>query len=99
MLYSAEDRLLHGKIVGIRDAVIYDGADVATLEKNFHGAVDEHLEFCRVERTPNKLFKGSFNVRLQQDLHMKAALFAEEHDLKLNAVINDALQQYLEKAI
>jgi hypothetical protein len=30
---------------------------------------------------------------------MKAALFAEEHDLKLNAVINDALQQYLEKAI
>jgi predicted HicB family RNase H-like nuclease len=59
VLYSAEDRLLHGKIVGIRDAVIYDGADVATLEKNFHGAVDEYLDFCRVEgRTPNMPFKG-----------------------------------------
>jgi predicted HicB family RNase H-like nuclease len=100
VLYSAEDRLLHGKILGIRDAVIYDGVDIPMLEKNFRGAVDEYLEFCRVEgRTPNKPFKGSFNVRLRQELHMKAAMFAEEHDLKLNAVINDALQEYLEKVV
>jgi len=50
-------------------------------------------------RTQNKPFKASFNVGLRQALHMKAALFAEEHDLKLNAVINDALQEYLEKAV
>jgi predicted HicB family RNase H-like nuclease len=100
VLYSAEDRLLHGKIVGIRDAVIYDGADIPTLEKNFRGAVDEYLEFCQVEgRTPNKPFKGSFNVRLRPELHMKAAMFAEERDMKLNAVINDALQEYIEKAV
>jgi len=35
VLYSAEDKILHGKIVGIRDFVIYEGDDVATLEKNF----------------------------------------------------------------
>jgi predicted HicB family RNase H-like nuclease len=100
VLYSAEDRLLHGKIVGIRDAVIYDGADIPTLEKNFRGAVDEYLEFCQVEgRTPNKPFKGSFIVRLRPELHMKAAMFAEERDMKLNAVINDALQEYIEKAV
>jgi predicted HicB family RNase H-like nuclease len=100
VLYSAEDRLLHGKILGIRDMVSYDGEDIPTLETNFHGAVDEYLEFCRVEgRTPNKPFKGSFNVRLRQELHMKAAMFAEENDLKLNAVINEALKEYLEKVV
>lgn len=30
--------------------------------------------------------KGSLNVRISQDLHQRAALYAEEHDLKLNAV-------------
>jgi predicted HicB family RNase H-like nuclease len=96
VLYSAQDKILHGKIVGIRDFVIYDGDDVATLEKNFHGAVDEYLAFCEAEgKVPNIPFKGSVNVRLTKDLHRRAARFAEEHDLKLNSVINNALQQYL----
>lgn len=99
VLYSAEDHLLHGRILGIRDMVIYDGIDVRTLEKNFKGAVDEYLEFCRVEgRTANKPFKGSFNVRLNHDLHKRAALYAEEHNLKLNTVVHDALQEYLSHA-
>jgi len=99
VLYSAEDKILHGRIVGIRDFVIYDGDNVATLEKNFHGAVDEYLAFCEAEgKVPNIPFKGSVNVRLTKDLHRRAALFADEHDRKLNAVINDALQQYLTHA-
>lgn len=98
--YSAEDRLLHGKLLGIRDMVIYDGMDVDTLEQNFHGAVNEYLEFCRVEgRTPNKPFKGSLNIRISHDLHLRASRFAEQHNQKLNAVINEALQEYLEKSV
>ena len=98
-LYSSEDRILHGKILGIRDMVVYDGEDIPTLERNFAGAVDEYLEFCKAEgRTPNKPFKGSFNVRISQDLHLRATRFAEEHDLKLNTVINEALQEYLAKS-
>ena len=97
--YSTEDRLLHGKILGIRDVVIYDGAGIDELEHNFQGAVDEYLEFCQAEgRTPNKPFKGSLNIRISQDLHLRAHRFAEQHKQKLNAVINDALQQYLEKS-
>jgi predicted HicB family RNase H-like nuclease len=43
-------------------------------------------------------FKGSFNVRIPQDLHQRAALYAEEHDLKLNAVVQQALKEYLTHA-
>ena len=97
--YSAEDRLLHGRILGIRDMVSFEGADVKNLERNFKAAVDEYLSFCHAEgKNPDVPFKGSFNVRIPRDLHQKAALYAEEHDRKLNAVVQEALQEFLTQA-
>jgi predicted HicB family RNase H-like nuclease len=79
--------------------VLYDGASIREIEKNFRGAVDEYLEFCKAEgKTPDVPFKGSFNVRVPQDLHKRAAQYAEEHDLKLNAVVQEALREYLTHA-
>jgi predicted HicB family RNase H-like nuclease len=99
VLYSAEDRILHGRVVGIRDAVTYEGSDVNSLERNFRKAVDEYLRFCKEEgKTPDTPFKGSFNVRLGHDLHKRAALYAETHNQKLNAVVHDALEEFLGRA-
>lgn len=96
VLYSAEDRLLHGRILGIRDMVSFEGRDVESLEGNFQVAVDEYLAFCKTEgKTPDVPFKGSFNIRISQELHQRAALYAEEHNLKLNAVVQEALREYL----
>lgn len=96
VLYSTEDRLLHGRILGIRDMVSFEGTDVKSLEKNFKAAVDEYLAFCSAEgKSPDVPFKGSFNVRVPQDLHKRAAQYAAEHDLKLNAVVQEALREYL----
>ena len=99
VLYSAEDKLLHGRIIAIRDMVSYEGFDVLTLEGNFKSAVDEYLRFCEAEgKTPDTPFKGSFNVRLSRDLHKRAVLYAEEHNRKLNNVVHDALQEFLSQA-
>lgn len=99
VLYSAEDRLLHGRILGIRDMVSFEGTNVKSLETNFKGAVDEYLAFCKAEgKTPDAPFKGNFNVRVPQDLHQRAAQYAVEHDLKLNAVVLVALREYLTHA-
>ena len=96
VLYSADDKMLHGRVVGIRDMVSFGGDGVESLERNFKAAIDEYLTFCETEgKTPDMPFKGSFNVRIPQDLHQRAALYAEEHDLKLNAVVQQALREYL----
>lgn len=96
VLYSAEDRVLHGRVVGIRDGITYEGSDVDSLERNFKKAVDEYLRFCKEERkNPDTPFKGSFNVRLGHELHKRAALYAETHNQKLNSVVHDALEEYL----
>lgn len=97
--YSAEDRMLHGRVVGIHDVISFGGESVSELEKNFRDAVDEYLEFCKKRgKTPNKPFKGSLSVRLRDGLHTKAAIFAERNDVKINTVINDALDEYLAKS-
>jgi len=97
--YSAEDKMLHGRVVGIRDMISFGGKSVRELEKNFRDAVDEYLEFCKKRgKTPNKPFKGSLSVRLRDGLHTKAAIFAEKNDVKINTVINDALDEYLAKS-
>lgn len=99
VLYSAEDRILHGRVVGIRDAITYEGSDVNSLERDFRKAVDEYLRFCKEEgKTPDRPFKGSFNVRLGHELHKRTALYAEAHQQKLNSVVHDALEEYLSRA-
>ncbi|HXE08959.1 MAG TPA: type II toxin-antitoxin system HicB family antitoxin [Acidobacteriaceae bacterium] len=96
VLYSAEDKMLHGRVLGIRDMISYGGTNVKSLERNFRDAVDEYFAFCKAEgKAPNVPFKGSFNVRVSRELHQRAALYADQHDMKLNTVVQDALQEYL----
>lgn len=96
VLYGSEDRILHGRILGIRDMVTFEGETVKELEDNFKQAVDEYLSFCAAEgKKPDTPFKGSLNIRLSGELHRRAALLAEEKNENLNKLINDAVAEYL----
>ena len=91
--FSEEDGLLHGKLIGIRDAVTYEGKDVKSLTRNFRQAIDEYLAFCGAEgKTPDKPFKGSLNIRISPELHRVLATRAEQEQKSLNTVISDALE-------
>lgn len=97
--FSAEDRVFHGSIVGIRDKVTFEGESVSELDINFRSAVDEYLQFCNDEgKQPDTPFKGTFNVRVSKDLHKRAALRAQERHIKLNKVVTEALEEYLVEA-
>ena len=97
--YSAEDRTLHGRLLGIRDMVLFEGADVESVERSFRTAVDEYLALCaETGKEPAQPYKGTFNVRTGVTLHRRAALYAEQNRLKLNQVVKQALEQYLDQA-
>ncbi len=94
--YNDTDRIFYGKLMFIRDLVSYEGRDVDSLRAAFEEAVEDYLDLCQSEgKTPEKPFKGSFNVRVKPDLHRKAALYAERYGLNLNGVVIDALEKYL----
>ncbi len=95
--YSAEDHLFYGKIEHVRSLITFEGTDVATLEEAFEEAVDDYLATCREHGTmPEEPFKGTFNVRVGQERHRRASVYAMTHDKSLNQVVNEALDKYLE---
>ncbi|KFF05311.1 type II toxin-antitoxin system HicB family antitoxin [Flavobacterium reichenbachii] len=90
--FSADDKIFFGKIQGINDLVTFEGSSVTELEESFKEAVDDYLETCKLlNRVPDKIYKGSFNVRVPQDLHQKIALLASRKGLNLNEIVKEAL--------
>ena len=91
--YSAADEVFYGKLEGIDDLVNYEGASVKELIKAFHEAVEDYLETCqRIDKEPNKRYKGSFNVRIPAEMHREAAIYAASKDISLNDFVKTAIQ-------
>jgi len=97
--FSAEDKVFYGKLEFINSAVLFEGTDIKSLEKDFKEAVNDYIEMCEKKGLePQKPFKGSFNVRTGSDLHRRAALYAQGKNTNLNKIIIEALENYLPKA-
>lgn len=94
--YSKEDRCLFGKVIGLKSLLSYEGNTVKELEEDFQNVIDEYLEDCN-ERgiTPEQPYKGSFNVRINPELHRTVAIYAIENGKSLNAAVEEALKQYV----
>ena len=94
--FSEADQILFGKVQGIRSVISYEGTTVSELINDFHGAVDDYLALCAEEGiTPEKAFKGSFNVRFKNpDLHRRAAVYAYNHSISLNSVVEESVAEY-----
>jgi len=61
--FSNADAVFHGKVLGIKSLISYEGGSVDEIVSDFHSAVDEYLEFCAETNVqPEKPYKGSFNV-------------------------------------
>ena len=91
--FSDEDGVFWGKVIGISVSITFEGESVKELTEDFRNAVDEYLEHCEKKGiTPQKSYKGSFNIRISPDLHMEAACIAGKAGLSLNAFVEKAIR-------
>ena len=91
---SIKDRCLFGKILNINDLILYEGQTLDELEADFKESVNDYLQTCsEAGIEPKKPFKGSFNVRIGQELHEKAAKRAGEIGKTLNDYIKDIVKK------
>ena len=96
--YDAAAKGLYGKVQGIVDAVNYERATMDGVEAAFHDSVDRYLAFCAaVGRRPCKAFKGQFNVRMKPALHKAMVQWAMQHEITLNAAVEEAMRTFLER--
>lgn len=94
--YSKEDRCLYGKVVGIKSLLSYEGSSVQELEEAFQNAIDEYIKDCEERNVlPEIPYKGSFNIRINPELHRMVAVYAMENGKSLNAAVEEALKQYV----
>lgn len=90
--FNANDELFFGKVHGINDLVTFEGSSVRELKKSFKDSIDNYLQTCaKLKKEPNKTFKGTFNVRLNPELHQKAAITASRRGLTLNDFVKKAI--------
>ena len=91
--YSGEDRVLYGKVLGIKSLLSYEGETGKDLEEDFRGVIDEYLTDCASNgKVAEKSFKGSFNVRIPTELHKLAAVKAMELQISLNSFVAEAIR-------
>ena len=94
--FSEDDGIFFGRVQGIRALISYEGENAEVLVEDFHSAVDDYLDMCAEQGIePEKAYKGSFNVRLTQDLHRRLASYALAKNISLNRLVEEALQEYV----
>ena len=91
--YSDEDKCLYGKVIGIKSLLSYEGASVQELEKCFQSTIDEYLADCKERNVkPEQPYKGTFNVRINSELHRNIAIYAIKHGQSLNSAVEEAIE-------
>jgi predicted HicB family RNase H-like nuclease len=96
--YSTEDEVFHGKIQGIDDSITFEGSSVSALKKAFKEAIEDYLSICEeAGKDPLKSYKGSFNIRIQPELHKKAAFKSIELGISLNQFVEKAISNFMSK--
>lgn len=98
VLFDVDSHILHGKIEGIRDFVNFETSNPGDVEKEFHEAVDDYLTFCEeIGKSPDKEYRGTFNVRIDPALHRELSLTADKKGISMNQLVENAINSYLHK--
>ena len=91
--YDDEAKIFHGKVVGLKDIITFQGKSVKELEQAFEDSVNDYLAFCKKRgEKPEKTFSGTFNLRIPPDLHAKLAFQARTMGVSLNNYVTEKLR-------
>ena len=59
--FDADDKIFHGRVLGITDVIGFEGNSVEELEKDLANAVDDYLEMCQeYEKEPDRFVAPLF---------------------------------------
>ena len=76
--FDPDDEIFFGHLAGINDIVGFHADTVSELKAAFREAVDDYVETCaKIGKAPQKPYSGQIMVRVDPEVHAKAALAAE----------------------
>ncbi|MBA3812624.1 MAG: type II toxin-antitoxin system HicB family antitoxin [Caulobacteraceae bacterium] len=82
---EADDGAFHGRVTGLRDVITFEGETFAEVEKAFHDSIDDYLAFCAARgEAPDRPYSGRIRLRVDPEIHRRAAKRARAEGLSLN---------------
>jgi predicted HicB family RNase H-like nuclease len=92
--FDEDDKVLHGRILGIRDVITFEADSVEDAIAAFEESVDDYLVFCEERsKEPEKPFSGKFNLRIDPDLHRGISLLAAANNISMNSWAIEAIKK------
>jgi len=93
---EADDGAFVSRVAGLRDVVAFEGAIYAEVEEAFRASIDDYLTFC-AERgePPDRPHSGKVPLRMDPELHRRAAVQAQAAGVSLNQWMAGRLEQVL----
>lgn len=89
-----EDGKLVLRILHINDLITTEVDSAAEVQSRFAELVEDYLASCaELGRSPDRPFKGLFNVRIPPVLHKEVAFAAADEQVTLNAYVMSTLQE------
>ena len=65
--YSSEDRSFVGKVLGIKDMLLFEGETVREITEMFHTSIDDYLAVCdEIGKKPELALQRRFDSQLSQ---------------------------------
>lgn len=82
---EADDGAFSGRVAGLRDVITFEGETFAEVEQAFRASIDDYLAFC-AERgeQPDRPYSGKIPLRVDPEIHRRAALRAQTEGVSLN---------------
>lgn len=90
--FDDEAGILHGEVIGLHDAITFQGASVEEVRQAFQDSVDDYLDFCQSRGEPaEKPFSGKLMVEIDPNLHRQITVLAQKAGKSLNAWVVEQL--------
>jgi predicted HicB family RNase H-like nuclease len=82
---EADDGAFIGRVIGLRDVITFEGATFEEIERAFRESIDDYFAFC-VKRgeQPDRPYSGKIPLRVDPEIHRRAAVRAEAEGMSLN---------------
>lgn len=93
-----ESGLLFAETIGMRDGVTAQAETYTALKREFATSIEDYLSWCaELGEEPEKPYSGKFQLRTDPQIHRDAVLAAKKEGKSLNAFVNEALVERLQK--
>ena len=92
--FDQEDKILVGRVVGIRDGINFHGESAQEVETAFIESVDNYLAACEeLGQKPEKPYSGKISLRVPPEIHAAVATRAEAAGDSVNHWITETLEE------